>query len=42
LEVSLLENLMGLFALFLCGLEEKEMMDEEEGWFHRAPGLRNM
>jgi hypothetical protein len=21
-------------------LEEKKMMDEEEGWFQRAPGLK--
>jgi hypothetical protein len=33
---------MGLSAIFLCRLEEKGMMDEEEGWFHEALGLKNM
>jgi hypothetical protein len=31
----------GAVQHFLCRLEEKGMMDEEEGWFQRAPGLKN-
>ena len=35
-------KLDGAFQHFLCRLEEKEMIDEEEGWFQRTPGLKYM
>jgi hypothetical protein len=35
-------KLDGVVRHFLCRLEEKGMMDEEEGWFQRAPGLNYM
>ena len=33
-------KLDGAVRHFLCRLEEKGMMDEEEGWFQRAPDLK--
>jgi hypothetical protein len=35
-------KLDGAIRYFLCRLKEKGMMDEEEGWFQRAPGLKYM
>ena len=35
-------KLDGVVQHFLCRLEEKGMMDEEEGWFQRAPSLKYM
>ena len=32
----------GVVRHFICRLEEKGMMDEEDGSFHRAPGLKYM
>ena len=35
-------ELDGVVQHFLCRLKEKGMMDEEEGWFQRALGLKYM
>jgi hypothetical protein len=35
-------KLDGVVRHFLCRLEEKGMMDEEEGWFQRAQVLKYM
>jgi hypothetical protein len=35
-------KLDGAIRYFLCRLKEKGMMDEEEGWFQRALGLKYM